>query len=97
MCIIDKPYFRFNICQIHHLYYGIALMAMAIFFGGWVRLALAAVGAIVFADDLYQHIMQGYALRGKDYVSPLARLALPIYRTRAWAWLAERFYFLRNT
>lgn len=68
--MIDKPYFYFNFKEIHHLYYGIILGVVGLYFEWHI---LSVVGGLLFADDLIQHIVQG---SDKTYKSPLHKLTL---------------------
>lgn len=94
--IIDKDYFRFNLAEIHHAYYGVVIMLVSAFLDDAWRLVLFCVGFVVFADDVYQHVCQGRKLFGQSYMSPLARLFLPLYRTKLWKRLVSKFRFLEN-
>lgn len=91
--MINAPYFRFNLAEIHHLYYGIVVTLLGVWLDAeWLR----TLGVVIASDDIGQHICQGSGIYGAGYVSPLAAMWMPLYRTALWRWLVEKFPFLNN-
>lgn len=76
----DKDLFRFNWEEIHHLYFGyLAVVVAAIhwmWWPKWVSALVLVLGAVTFADDVYEHHRQA---KEPDYQSPLHRLFV-------WLW-----------
>lgn len=60
----------FHLGEIHHAYIG-ALLVLVGLIGGWLGFALQALGFVLTADDLWQHMVQTFG--DDDYQSPLHR------------------------
>jgi hypothetical protein len=102
---MDNKYFYFNTDEIHHLYYGMALMII----GAWFNVEwLIWIGYTVALDDAYQHYYQGVVKHtyanlvsrfDKRWLvqSPMARLLNDLVYSKDW-WknLATKFKFLKN-
>ena len=71
----DKKNFRFNIDEVHHAYYGWAILWISPLHTRilplWVYVSLLFIGAYLFIDDVFQHNMQ---VLYPDYQSPVHRL-----------------------
>lgn len=64
--------------EAHHAYYGIILAVFGVLLDGWLGMTLAAVGAVIFLDDLLQHLA-GFS------PSPLHQLYVRyVYERYAW-------------
>jgi len=67
--------FRFDIDEVHHLYWGILLLSMAPAHVGvwplWVIASVAVIGAVTAMDDIIQHHIQ---VHDPSYRSPIHRI-----------------------
>ena len=83
---------RLNWLQLHHLYYGIALMVGALFTPTAFAIPLFRLGVYIAGDDIYQHHRQVFEFN-PCYHSPIHRFIydyLKLY-DRAWFRALNKF------
>ena len=59
---------------VHHAYYGLGLLALALYFNSWT---LYVIGAWLLVDDVYQHRRQ---VKEPSYHSPIHRWTAGLYK-----------------